>query len=90
MYRLFYTAEAKKQIAKLDERLKVKIKEALEQIAENPLSGKVLSQELKGRFSYRVGDYRIIYRVYHQEITILVLTIGHRRDVYIRIMRKKW
>ena len=90
MYRLFYTAEAKKQIAKLDERLKVKIKEALEQIAENPLRGKVLSQELKGRFSYRVGDYRIIYRVYHQEITILVLTIGHRRDVYIRIMRKKW
>ena len=90
MYKLLYTEEAKKQIAKLDERLKGKVKEALEQIADNPVAGKVLSRELKGRFSYRVGDYRIIYRIYHKEITILVLTIGHRRDVYIRIMRKKW
>ncbi len=89
MYRLFYTDEAKKQISKFDNRLKEKIRIAAGEIQADPNVGKPLTRELKGRFSYRVGDYRIIYRVYQAEIVVLILTVGHRRDVYEKQKRKK-
>ncbi len=38
--------------------------------------------EFKGMRRRRVGDYRILYRVDHGELIILVVDIGHRRDVY--------
>ena len=89
MYRLFYTDEAKKQISKLDNRLREKIRIAAEEIQANPAVGKPLTRELKGRFSHRVGDYRIIYRIYQAEIVVLILTVGHRRDVYEKQARKR-
>ena len=89
MYRLLYTDEARKQISKFDNKLKEKIRIAIEEIQGDPNAGKLLTRELRGRFSYRVGDYRIIYRVYQTEIVVLVLTVGHRRDVYEKQKRKK-
>ena len=38
----------------------------------------------KGMRKHRVGDYRIIYRVIHQQLVIYVIEIGHRREVYDR------
>jgi mRNA interferase RelE/StbE len=38
----------------------------------------------EGLLRLRVGDYRIIYRVAERDLTVLVLKIGHRRDVYRR------
>ncbi|WP_254301477.1 type II toxin-antitoxin system RelE family toxin [Rothia kristinae] len=35
-----------------------------------------------GAFRIRVGDYRIIYDIYDEELVILVLRVGHRREVY--------
>ncbi len=90
MHKLLYTNEAKKNIAKLNGRMKLKVKEALENIAKDPALGKPLTRELKGRWSYRVGDYRIIYRIYDAEVVVLILTIGHRKEVYSRIARKGW
>ena len=89
MYKLFYTDEAKKQISKFDNRLKEKIRVTAEEIRANPTVGKPLTRELKGRFSYRVGNYRIIYRVYQAEVVVLILTVGHRRDVYEKQKRKE-
>ena len=88
MHKLLYTEEAKKQISKLDNRLKLKVQEACEHIVQNPDAGKSLTRELKGRFSYRVADYRIIYRIYQAEVLVLVLNVGHRRDVYSKEARK--
>ena len=89
MHRLFYTDEAKKQIFRLDNRLREKIRIAAEEIQVNPNVGKPLTRELKGRFSYRVSDYRVIYRVYHAEVIVLILTVGHRRNVYEKQKRKE-
>lgn len=89
MYRLLYTDEAKKQISKFDNKLKEKIRVAAEEIQADPTVGKPLTHELKGRFSYRVGNYRIIYRVYQAEILVLILAVGHRRDVYEKQTRKR-
>ena len=38
----------------------------------------------KGLRRHRVGDYRIVYRVVHDQLLIYVIEIGHRRDVYDR------
>jgi mRNA interferase RelE/StbE len=88
MYRLLYTQEAKTAIDKLSLKKKRQIKEAVERIAENPEIGKYLTAELKGLVSYRSGDYRIIYRIYHKEIIVLILTMGQRKDVYQQLSRK--
>ena len=85
MYKICYTEEAKTNIDKLPLKKKRQIKTAIERLAENPDSGKHLTHELKGLLSYRQGNYRIIYRVYHKEILVLILTIGHRKDIYKKV-----
>ncbi|MBN2097819.1 MAG: type II toxin-antitoxin system RelE/ParE family toxin [Candidatus Omnitrophica bacterium] len=87
MYKIFYTKEAKDQIDKYDKKLKAQLKKTIEKIAGNPSAGKRLMHELTGLQSYRTGNYRIIYRTYQQQILILVLAIGHRKDIYKRISR---
>ncbi len=91
VYKLLYTEEAKKEISKIkDSHLKLKIQEAAEEIAKDPAIGKALTRELKGRYSYRVSDYRMIYRIYHDQVIVLILTVGHRREVYSKSARKSW
>ena len=50
---------------------------------ENPRAlGKALTANLSGLWRYRVGDYRIITEIQDEIITVLVLEIGHRREIY--------
>jgi len=44
--------------------------------------GKPLVGDLKGLWRYRIGDYRVVARIEDDRLLVLVLTIGHRRDVY--------
>lgn len=81
-YSLLFTSRAKKDIEQLSEALRYKISAALDRIAQNPLIGKLLKGELQGLRSYRVGDHRIIYQIQEREILVIVLKIGHRREVY--------
>jgi len=86
-YRVEISADARKQLKKLDaatrERL---IRFMLERLArlEDPRSiGTALKGERYGElWRYRVGDYRIICRIEDKAVVILVVRIGHRREVY--------
>ena len=50
---------------------------------ENPRrSGKALTAGLTGFWRYRVGDHRIICQIQEDEVLILILKVGHRREVY--------
>ncbi len=89
MYSIIYTKEARDRIERLDNRTKRQIKNAIERIMQSPEIGKCLLHELSGLISYRTGDYRIIYRIYHKEIYILILTIGHRKDIY-KLLKKRF
>lgn len=82
IHRLLYTQEAADQIKKLDRSIKVRIEKALSRLAEHPELGKRLTGLLSDRWSYRVGDWRILYKIRKFELLIIVLTVGHRRDVY--------
>jgi mRNA interferase RelE/StbE len=44
--------------------------------------GKGLRSDLAGLWRYRVGDYRIVCQILDGELIVLVVTVGHRRDVY--------
>jgi len=70
-----------KQLLK-NPRLLGRIEKALDRIATDPYSGKPLAAELSGMWSYRVGDWRIVYKIVHERLVILVLSIAHRKEVY--------
>lgn len=45
-------------------------------------SGKAMTGNLKGLWRYRVADYRIVAKIEDDKFIVLVLTVGHRREVY--------
>lgn len=51
--------------------------------SENPrIHGKGLTANLSGMWRYRVGDYRIIANIDDDKVLILIVTAGHRKDIY--------
>ena len=86
-WRIEFHPHAEKELSKLDREVARKIVRFLrERVAplEDPRSlGEALKGPELGRFwKYRVGDYRLICHIQDQRVMILVVTVGHRRDVY--------
>ena len=74
---------ARRQLGRLPEPAAAAVIETLRAIAENPQRiGKPLARELQGRFAARRGPYRVIYQLDDNEKLVLILAIGHRRDIY--------
>lgn len=77
---------ARKELRKLDRQAQQEILRYLrERIAtdEDPHRfGKALSRELAGLWRYRIQNYRIICNIEDQKLTVLVLRVGHRKDIY--------
>ena len=88
MYNLQITKEAANNIANLPIKKKRQIKDAILRICTDPAVGKLLTKKLSGLCSYRSGDYRIIYQILQKRILIIILTVGHRKDIYKKISRK--
>ena len=84
-YRILFTREAKKNIDKLDPSIKKIVRKAIESLAANPAKGKSLAYELAGLRSLRTSDYRIIYRLREKELLIIVIAVGHRREIYKKL-----
>ncbi|GIW26899.1 MAG: translation repressor RelE [Meiothermus sp.] len=86
-YRIEFDPRAERELTKLDREVARRIVRFLrERVAwlDDPRSiGEALHGPELGRFwKYRVGDYRLICHIQDQRVTVLVLRIGHRRDVY--------
>ncbi|PIQ73302.1 type II toxin-antitoxin system mRNA interferase toxin, RelE/StbE family [Candidatus Roizmanbacteria bacterium CG11_big_fil_rev_8_21_14_0_20_36_8] len=82
VYKIKITAKAKQELKNLSIRHKNVLNAIYEELKDNPYLGKPLTRELTGRFSYRVGVYRIIYNINERDKTIFVITAGHRGVVY--------
>lgn len=82
MYKLFIANKAKRELKKISMIHQEPIISALEEIRDDPFSGKPLTRELTGRFSYKVGLYRIIYKINKPDKIIQILTAGYRSTVY--------
>ena len=69
-------------LKKLDTNEQERIKNKFRNLANNPELGKPLIGKLVGLWSLRIGDYRAIYQIRKLELLILVVKIGHRKNVY--------
>ena len=85
-WKIDYTQTAKKQLKKLDKPLARRILNYMDdRVAkqEDPRSlGKALTGALGTLWRYRIGDHRVICEIQHASVTILVIRIGHRGEVY--------
>ncbi len=82
MVKVFLTHRAEKDIKNLSKELKQRIKNALLLLKEEPLKGETLLGKYEGLRRWRVGNFRIIYEYITKKKSILIIKIGHRREVY--------
>lgn len=84
MYRVRLLDTASKSLAKLDKPGARRIVERVYWLAENLADANLeaLTGEFEGLFKLRVGDYRVVYELIHEERLIMIHTIGHRREIY--------
>ena len=84
MYKVVYLDCVEADLKKVDKPVVRTILKRIEtHLAADPHGlGKPLTGEFQGSWRYRWGDYRVIYRIAEQEILIIVLRIGHRKNVY--------
>ena len=85
-YKVEFTEKALKDLKKMDRHTASLIlgwiRKNLEGCDDPRLHGKALVADKKGQWRYRVGDYRILAEIEDDKIIILILNIGHRREVY--------
>ncbi len=76
-----YKASVKKDLKLLDRSVAVRILDAVDtDLAAHPGKDKMLKGRFEGLYSYRVGDWRVIYSLIGE--AILVLRIAHRKEIY--------
>ena len=81
-YKIFFRKSVWKDFEPIPKKELNKIIEKIDSLSENPrFSG---SQELSGQERYRIrqGRYRILYSIQDEELTVWVVKVGHRKDVY--------
>ncbi len=85
-YRIETTPRFEREFKKLDKYTMKMIKSWISKNltdCEEPRSfGKGLTSNRSGQWRYRIGDYRLICKINDNELIILALSVGHRRDVY--------
>ena len=81
-YSVSIKQSAAKQLEKLAGDDQQRIIAAIEQLKTYPSAGSVLKGEFSGLRRMRVGAYRVVYEVQNQQLVVLVIRIGHRREVY--------
>ena len=89
-YRIVLHREAVREIRRLPGDVKSRIKDAVDGLAAAPVPPG--ARRIRGRvgaYRLRVGDYRVVYEVHATEIVVYVVGVGHRRDVYRRILRRR-
>ncbi len=84
-YKIKFTPSAEKTLLKLDDQTAQKIQKkliALVSGTENLNIKKMKGSSNPPQYRLKSGDYRIIYEIHHEIITILVIKVGHRREIY--------
>lgn len=85
-YSVEYTEDAYKKLKKMDKYTRTFILSWISknlQGCDNPRQhGKPLAVNRVGQWRYRIGDYRLLAEIGDEKIVILVIAVGHRRDIY--------
>jgi len=81
-YTLYFSKHAIKELEKINEPFYSSIKQAILDLSENPRPPGC--KKLKGRSGWRirVGNYRVIYDIFDNQLIVDIITLGHRKDIY--------
>ena len=85
MYEILLSRKAEKFYGKANDELVVKLHKCFDNLSQDPYKGsdiKKLKGDLADSWRYRIGDYRVVYKVDEANKNITVSVIAHRREVY--------
>lgn len=85
-WRVEIRPDATKAIEKLDKVNQVRISKFLQRVVDNPIGPRAQAEALAGKYKgwwrYSVGDYRLICEIQDSVLTIFIVTVGHRSEIY--------
>jgi mRNA interferase RelE/StbE len=82
-YELQIERSAQKSLAKISEPFQTKIIGKIKKLSDDPYQD---SKKLTARDAYRIriGNYRVIFEIHNHELVVLIIAIGHRKDIYTK------
>ncbi len=81
-YSLVVTPKAERQFLRLDVSAQKRVTEAMAALCDNPRPFGSLKMKGEEGYRVRVGAYRVVYEIHDRTVTVIVVGVGHRRDVY--------
>lgn len=81
-YRVIVKKAAEKAIDSLPSKIRTRIVIAINDLGDEPRPDGCKKMSLDARYRIRIGDYRIVYEIEDEILLVLVVRVGHRRDVY--------
>lgn len=86
MWKVEYSESAAKELRKLDKKQAKTILDWIDKRSQSAADPKLFAEQLTGNLSefwrFRIGDFRVVWKLNDDVVTILVLRIAHRREVY--------
>ena len=82
VYRIQFTPSAEREFLKLPKPVRERLDLKISALAHNPRPAGVVKLAGQEAYRIRVGDYRVVYEIHDRVLVVLVLTVGHRGDVY--------
>ena len=84
MWSVGYSADALKTLARMDRAVAKRLRANIVALALDPLAPNNNVKKLAGIEGYRlrVGDWRIVYVLKYEILTVVVVRVGHRREIY--------
>jgi mRNA interferase RelE/StbE len=82
-YQVEITREALRAMSKLDKPIRRRVQSAIDELQADPRPhGAIALQGLSGAYRIRIGDYRVIYTINDDKLVVVVVDLGHRREIY--------
>jgi mRNA interferase RelE/StbE len=82
-YQVEITREALRALSKLDKPIRRRVQSAIDELqADCRPHVAIALQGLSGAYRIRIGDYRVIYTINDDKLVVVVVDLGHRREIY--------
>jgi mRNA interferase RelE/StbE len=81
-FQIIWSESAARELKKLDKTVAKRIFKKVSQLGENPYHSSVTKIVGDPYFRLRVGDYRVIFDIQDDMLRILILKVGHRKNIY--------
>jgi mRNA interferase RelE/StbE len=81
-YRVILSRSARKQMERISGEIETRVLARLSELEANPRPPGCKKLKNRDAWRIRVGDYRVIYEIHDKILQVIVVTVGHRREVY--------